>query len=38
MIKIFFPWALRLWVGRRKKPILGYDRENDKKKVRPEIG
>ena len=25
-------WALRLWVGRRKEPILGYVSKNDEKK------
>ena len=27
-----FLWALRLWVGRRKEPILGYVPKNDEKK------
>ena len=27
-----FLWASRLWVGRRKEPILGYVLKNDKKK------
>ena len=27
-----FLWASRLWVGRRKEPILGYVPRNDKKK------
>ena len=27
-----FLWASRLWVGRWKKPIAGYDPKNDKKK------
>ena len=26
-----FLWASRLWVGRRKEPILGYVPKNDKK-------
>ena len=26
-----FPWASRLWVGRRKESILGYVPENDEK-------
>ena len=26
-----FPWALRLWVGRRKEPILGYVPKNYEK-------
>ena len=25
-------WASRLWVGRRKEPILGYVPKNDEKK------
>ena len=29
-----FPWASRLWVGERKKPIAGYVPENDKKKIK----
>ena len=27
-----FLWASRLWVGRRKEPILGYVPKNDEKK------
>ena len=27
-----FLWALRLWVGRREEPILGYVPKNDEKK------
>ena len=27
-----FQWASRLWVGRRKQPILGYVPKNDEKK------
>ena len=27
-----FLWALRLWVGRRKEPILGYVPKNDEEK------
>ena len=27
----FFLWAARLWVGRRKEPILGYAEKNDEK-------
>ena len=27
-----FLWAPRLWVGRRKEPILGYVPKNDEKK------
>ena len=27
-----FLWASRLWVGRRKEPILGYVSKNDEKK------
>ena len=27
-----FLWASRLWVGRRKEPILGYGPKNDEKK------
>ena len=26
-------WTLRLWVGRRKEPILGYVPKNDEKKI-----
>ena len=28
-----FLWALRLWVGRRKEPILDYVPKNDKKNI-----
>ena len=28
----YFLWGLRLWVGRRKEPILGYVLKNDEKK------
>ena len=28
-----FLWASRLWVGRRKEPILGYVPKNDKKRI-----
>ena len=28
-----FLWVSRLWVGRRKEPILGYDPKNDEKKT-----
>ena len=31
-IKKNFLWASRLWVGRRKEPILGYVPKNDEKK------
>ena len=27
-----FLWGSRLWVGRRKEPILGYVQKNDEKK------
>ena len=30
--QINFQWAWRLWVGRRKEPILGYVPKNDEKK------
>ena len=32
IIKKNFLWASRLWVGRRKEPILGYVPKNDEKK------
>ena len=32
IIKKNFLWATRLWVGRRKEPILGYVPKNDEKK------
>ena len=28
-----FLWAPRLWVGRRKEPILGYVTKNDEKRI-----
>ena len=28
-----FLWALRLWVGRRKEPILDYVPKNDEKRI-----
>ena len=28
-----FLWASRLWVGRRKEPILGYVPKNDEKRI-----
>ena len=28
-----FLWALRLWVGRRKEPILSYVPKNDEKRI-----
>ena len=28
-----FLWALSLWVGRRKEPILGYVPKNDEKRI-----
>ena len=31
-MKNFSLWASRLWVGRRKEPILGYVPKNDEKK------
>ena len=30
-----FQWASRLWVGRRKEPILGYVPKNIEKKIGP---
>ena len=32
IIKKKILWASRLWVGRRKEPILDYVQKNDKKK------
>ena len=28
-----FLWAPRLWVGRRKEPILGYVTKNNEKRI-----
>ena len=28
-----FLWATRLWVGRRKEPILDYGPKNEKKRI-----
>ena len=33
IIKKNFLWSSRLWVGRRKEPILGYVPKKDEKRI-----